>query len=424
VRGLKYAMVGLACLLAVMALDGLTNELDTARYYWDFALYYDMAENGLVDNDHLVAPFAYRFATPLLARGLGDILPEGREIVILASADGALFATRTFRGFRLIAIAGAAAQLALVFVLAERVGVNPRRALVPVAAVALSLYNVRFLLFDVSRPDHLAYPLMAIGLLAAVRRDVLLCLVVSCAGLMVREFLIIPPVVLSVLLLRDYRETRSRMALGSIAILALATGLCIAIPRALIPVTGTGQYVDPVNDPDWLGNLFEAPLSERRNFNIIFNVVSYTMPVWLLLTRDRLKRTWDRLEGWRLSLGVYTALALLLTLYGGTDIWRFVSYLFVPLVIVLAALLRDSSLGWPEIAAMLVAVAVYNKIWLDIPNLHAEYLDFYGGYDSRVNGATAWRIGQMGLLLAGMVALRSALRWRAARQADRRALAG
>ena len=72
---------------------------------------------------------------------------------------------------------------------------------------------------------------------------------------------------------------------------------------------------------------------------------------------------------------------------------------------------------------MLAAVAIYNKIWLDIPNLHAEYLDFYGGYDSRVNAATAWRIGQMALLLAAMLALRAALRRRSARQLDRRILA-
>jgi len=422
-RGLKYAMVVLACVLLVAALDGLTNELDTARYYWDFALYYDMAENGLVNNDHLVAPFAYRFATPLLARALTDILPEGREIVILASAEGALFATRTFRGFRLIAIVGALAQLALTFALADRMHVSPRRAFVTVLVVALSLYNVRFLLFDVSRPDHLAYPLMAIGVLAAVRRDVLLCVVASCAGLMAREFLLIPPAILIVLMLRDYRETRSRAALASIAALALATGLCLIIPRAVIPVTGTGQYIDPVNDPDSLGNLLKAPLSERRDFNIAFNVLSYTLPVWLLLTRDRLKRAWARLEGWRLVLGVYTALVLLMTMYGGTDIWRFISYLFIPQVIILAALLKDESLGWAEIAAMLAAVAVYNRIWLDIPNLHAEYLDFYGGYDSRVNGATAWRIGQMALLLVAMLALRAALRRRSARQLDRRILA-
>jgi hypothetical protein len=423
VHAWKYAGVVLACLLIVLALDGLTNELDTARYYWDFALYYDMAENGLADNDHLVAPFAYRFATPLLARGLSDLLPEGRAIVILASADGTLFATRTFRGFWLIAIAGAAAQLALTFVLAERIGISARRAFVAVLVVALSLYNVRFLLFDVSRPDHLAYPLMVVGMLAAVRRKVVLCLVVSCAGLMVREFLIIPPVILIVLLAQDYRVDRSPDALISITAVALATGLCLAIPRAIIPVTGTGQYIDPVNDPDSLGNLLKAPLSERRDYNILFNVVSYTMPTWLLLTRDRLKRMWQRLDGWWLVLGVYTALVLLLTLYGGTDIWRFISYLFIPVTVVLAAVLRDKSVGWFEVVAMLVAVAAYNKLWLDIPNLHAEYLDFYGGYDSRVNAATAWRIGQMGLLLAGMLALRGALRWRSARRAEPRALA-
>ena len=31
----------------------------------DFALYYDMAERGLIGNDNLIAPFVYRFLTPL-----------------------------------------------------------------------------------------------------------------------------------------------------------------------------------------------------------------------------------------------------------------------------------------------------------------------------------------------------------------------
>ena len=64
-----YALAALGCAALVLALDLLTNTLDTARYYWDFALYYDMAERGLIGNDNLIAPFVYRFLTPLLAGG-------------------------------------------------------------------------------------------------------------------------------------------------------------------------------------------------------------------------------------------------------------------------------------------------------------------------------------------------------------------
>ena len=421
---LKYAILAVVCLAVVAVLDAATNELDTARYYWDFAIYYDMAENGLANNVHLIAPFAYRFATPLLARILTDILPEGPEVVILASADGAMFATRTVTGFRIIAYAGAATCLTLVFALAEAFGASSRQALAAVAVVAFSLYNVKFLLFDVSRPDHLAYPLMVIGMLAVFRRNVLLCLMASCTGLLVREFLIIPPTILFVLLLGDYRAHCSHKTLANLAAIVLATGLFVIAPRALIPITDTGQYVDPINDPDTLANLFKAPLSERRDFNILFNLVSYTMPIWLLLTWSRLKNAWLRLVGYRLILGLYTGLVLVLTMYGGTDIWRFVSYLFIPQVIVLVALLKDESVRWGEVVVMLAAIMAYNKITQDIPNYHAQYLDFYGGYDSRVNTATLWRIGQMGLLLAGMLIFRAALSRRAIQQAARRGLSG
>lgn len=388
-----YSMMIVLCLLGVVVLDLLTNTLNTTYYQWDFVQYYDMAENGIFNNDHLIAPFAYRFVTPLLAGVIADLSNVSTET-----------------GFRVVAYVGAVAQLALVFVLAQAFNPDKKRAGVPVLVVAFSLYNVKFLLFDVSRPDHLAYPLMVVAVLALFRRNIVVCLVASCAGLLVREFLIIPPVILLVELIRDYRASRDQQTLFWIAGIVIATGTFVIVPRALIPVEVSGQYVDPVYRSDWLDKLIEAPLSERRNANLLFNIASYTVPVWLLLTWGRAKRAWLALAGYRLFLVLYMVMVLVLTLYGGTDLWRFMTYLFVPQVMVLAVLLRDEHVSGVEVLYMLAAVAFYNKVWQDIPNLLDPYLDFYGGYDNRLNVETFERCFELAVLGAGMVVLRGLLR--------------
>lgn len=404
------ALVVAVCAALVMALGQITNTLDTARYYWDFALYYDMAEHGLAGNDNLIAPFAYRFATPLLAGGIARILPVDHTLAVSASSEGGVFYTSTYPGFVVIAYSAAIAQLVGVWALARYFGARGWRAMVPVLAIALSLYNVRFLLFDVARPDHLAYPLMVVAMLAVFERRIALALVVSCAGLFVREFLAIPPAILTVMLLWDYWQTRRPSRLAWAGLTVLMTAACILLPRLLIPIRISGQYLDPLNQSrdDLLTTLVQTPLSRRRWFNLLFNLASYTLPLWLLLTPGRLRAMWRGLAGHRATLGLYSALVLGLTLYGGTDTWRFVTFLFVPLVIALAVVLRGE-VPWVEVVYMLGAVAFYNKLHLEIPNEIGAYLDFYAGYDIRVNEATVARVTQMIALGAGALLLRGLL---------------
>ena len=408
-RFTPYILAALGCAVIVLALD-LTNTLDTARYYWDFALYYDMAERGLIGNDNLIAPFVYRFLTPLLAGGIARVLPIEHTLAVSASPEGDLFFTSTYPGFVAIAYLAAIAQLVSVWVLAQYFGARGWRAVVPVLAIALSLYNVRFLLFDVARPDHLAYPLMVVAMLAVFERRIVLALVVSCVGLFVREFLAIPPAILIAALLWDFGRTRDRSHLVWAGVVALVTAACILVPRLVIPIRVSGQYLDPLNQSgaDLLETLVQTPLSRRRWFNLLFNVASYTLPLWLLLTPARLRALWRGLASTRAALGLYVALVLGLALYGGTDIWRFATFLFVPLVIALAVVLRGG-VPWVEVAYMLGAVAYYNKLFLEIPNEIGAYLDFYGGYDIRVNDATFMRVIQLAALGAGAVLLRGLL---------------
>lgn len=405
-----YALAAIGCAALVLSLGLLTNTLDTGRYYWDFAVYYDMAERGLIGNDNLIAPFVYRFATPLLASGIARALPIEHTLAVSASSEGGTFTATTYPGFVVIAYGAAVAQLVGVYALARAFGLRGWRTAVPVLAIALSLYNVKFLLFDVARPDHLAYPLMVVAMLAVFERRIVLALVVSCLGLFVREFLAIPPAILAALLVWDFWKTRRPSRLVWAGAVILISSAFILIPRLIIPIRVSGQYLDPLNQSgaDLLTTLVQTPLSRRRWLNLAFNLASYTLPFWLLLTPGRARAVWRRLAGYRVILALYSALVLALTLYGGTDLWRFVTFLFIPLAIALAALLRT---GVPavEIIYMLGAVACYNKIFLDIPNEIGAYLDFYGGYDIRVNAATMARLFELAALGAGAVLLRGLL---------------
>ncbi len=76
----KWAVVfGLALLLTVV-IDLLTNSMEVRpEYDWDYIQYIDMAENGIIGNENLVGPFAYRPVTSLLASAFSDIFTLDTE---------------------------------------------------------------------------------------------------------------------------------------------------------------------------------------------------------------------------------------------------------------------------------------------------------------------------------------------------------
>ena len=61
----KYTLPLIAGLSLVLLVDALTNGV-TEKYLFDSNLYLGIAERGF-ERDLLVAPFVYRYATPLLA---------------------------------------------------------------------------------------------------------------------------------------------------------------------------------------------------------------------------------------------------------------------------------------------------------------------------------------------------------------------
>ena len=156
-----------------------------------------------------------------------------------------------------------------------------------------------------------------------------------------------------------------------------------------------------------------APLDGHRIFNILYAAVSYWLPTLLLLTRARFNVLWADLG--RLNLraicGIYLLLVLLATLYGGTNIFIFVSYSVAVQAVVLALLFRQG-VGVAETIYVLLVMLLYNKILLDIPMPDVDfdaYMNFYGGWSSRVNMASVVRFLECGVFVAIGASIRMAV---------------
>ena len=126
----------------VLGLDIITNTIDTKKYAWDFLYYIAMAKDGF-NAQPLASPFAYRYLTPLIVNGITGISSLSIE-----------------HGFLLVAYLGAIAQLAGIFFFTNWLTNSRKGAYLAMLVTALSLFNIKFLLFDIYRPDHLAYALI------------------------------------------------------------------------------------------------------------------------------------------------------------------------------------------------------------------------------------------------------------------------
>ncbi len=389
-KGRQYLYALLVAIALVALVDVCTNETPPK---WDALYYVDMAENGLVGNPGLVAPFAYRPGMPWLSGAISGLLG-------LSIGDG----------FKVVGWVSALCFLMAVFALAFHFTADYRRALVPMVLLGLTFSHIKFPLFFYTLVDVAAYPLMVLAFWALVTRRFRLCLLVSVVGVLFKEFLVVPLILLLIQLGRDFWRTRSKAALAQLAV-ALALGACaILVPRFCIPISGTYQFIDPINDPATLKNLIFAPLDGRRIVNIVYAIVGYWLPTLVLVTRSRFKAIWAELKAYdALAMGgLYLALVLLLTLYGGTNISVFVSYSVAVQVVVLALLLRHGvSLG--EIIYAIVVTLVYNKIWSPIPSPDISfnaYVDFYGGWAPLVSGNTLMRMIECGAFIGMSVLVR------------------
>jgi hypothetical protein len=251
---------------------------------------------------------------------------------------------------------------------------------------------------------------MVLAFLALFTKKLKTCLLLCSIGLLLKEFLAVPLILLCIQLGRASLHTRSqRDVVRFIVAICIGTG-SIVIPRLFIHVGATQQFVDPANDPATLVQLINAPLDEFRTFNILYANISYWLPTLLLMTRQRFMLVWDELQSRDILLPCVTGilLILLLTLYGGTNITVFTAYGVAIQAVVLTIVMR-CGVGKAEILYMIIIMLIYNKIFLHVPtpdiNMDA-YIDFYGGWSSRVSLTTLMRLLECCAFVGGSMLIR------------------
>lgn len=367
-----YLLAGILSVILIGLLDLLTNHVDVTRFQWDFRYYIAMAQDGL-NTPLLASPFVYRYATPLLVRmltGLG------------LSIEG---------GFTLIAYLGAFLQLLGVFAFTGWLTASRKAAWVTMLVTGLSLFHVKFLLFDVFRPDHLAYVFILLVTWLAAQRRFTPLLIVTLIASQFREFTIIPLIAYLFSFARTEPDRRKFYAQAGLSILGLV--LALGLPRLILPIEADFQFVSLTPDGILRGVL--APFIITHDINFIYTLLSYLLPLWIVASVPQIRSAFHALsEEWRRFLILYTGLVLLLSFFGGTDFPRFTTFLFVPQIVLLGGLAdKTHNLA---LAFMLAATAFFNLLWLPIPMDSMEaYRDFYGGYNGQVTLVTFWRILEM-----------------------------
>jgi len=337
---------------------------------WDGTWYVNMAASGVVDNEKLAAPFAYRPGMPLIARWISNI-----------------FSLPIETGFKWTGYLSATTLLVSAFALSKCFVDDFKKAIIAPIVVAISAFHIKFPIFFFTLVDVAVYPLMISFFWAFMNKRYLLSFAICLVGIFFKEFMAIPMFIQITMLARQYQLQRNSRALTYLLGTIVVCVAAILLPRVLITVYSSYQEIDPLNKAESLARLWLNPLDAKRDFNIVYMMMSYWLPTLMILTPSRIKSIWKNMGEMRLYLAIYLGLTLLLTLYGGKNIFIFVSYTVAAQIIIIAMLTREK-LYTVEIIFMLIAVVLHNKIFLQIPfptENFAAYLDFYGGYDSRVN---------------------------------------
>ena len=400
--GIIQYCLALCAALALAVFVGIFTHATPPK--WDGQSYVDMARVGITGNPNLQAPFAYRPAVPLLAGELSKRLSITVE-----------------ESFRLIGRVAAVLFSLAVFALSQRFARRPADAFVVVVLVGLLYQHLKYPLFFYTLIDVAAFPLIIMAFLLLVSRRLPAALAVSSVGVLFKEFLAIPLLLVILQYADAWRRDRSAGNFLKALSAAVVGAAAVLLPRTLIHVSSTAQWLDPLNDIGTLQQLYRMPADPLRWVNILYNECGYWLPTLLLLTRERLAKVWQDLEALNLKaiFAGFFALDFVLTMYGGTNTFIFASYA-VPLQVVILTLLLRRGVPWTEIVFAVAALLLFNRIFWPIPLPDPvqpdiagsePFIDFYAGWASRVTVSTLTRTVEMMALLGGAFMLR---RWRRA----------
>ncbi|MGB7873387.1 MAG: hypothetical protein WBL25_03310, partial [Anaerolineales bacterium] len=363
----KYTLPLIASLSLVLLVDTLTNGV-TEKYLFDSNFYLGIAERGF-EEDLLVAPFVYRYGTPLLAGSLHEY--TGLSI---------------YKSFKLLTYFGLISQLFGIFLIVHTLTRSRKSAYVGMLVVAFSMYNLKYLLFDVYRADTLAYGLILLCTWFALKRQFLPLILVTAIGLQVREFIAVP--LLAFLAIQLQREG-FRKSLNYIVVSMISLFIAAGLPRLLIPTVGNEQTVkfslEGIRQLLYLLSLW------RRDINLVYVCFAYFLPFFILYRPSKQKDVLHVLsaEHWIYFL-TYIGLVFLLIVVGGTDMERFASYFFLPMAVLVGFLVINQSLI--SVALVVGLQFIFNRIWLPFPIWDYDlFASFYGGWSDVINPTTLWR---------------------------------
>jgi hypothetical protein len=393
------AVFGIA-MLVVLAIALRTNRMVPE---WDMQCYLDMAANGVIGNRHLVSPFAYSLAVPLIVR----------EIAHLLNLDAALV-------FHACAWLACIAFVVSCFYFARSAGAALASAVLTGVTLALNFNIVKWALFSGTMLDIYVYPLILLAFWLILRKRFFACLALSGIGLFFKEFMLLPLLTqAAVLMVQTRRKFPLRQWLKNIATPLLVTFLvlvcCFVLPRVLIHVErAVSDYagvapIDPFRNPASLRRLYSFPANLRRDFNIVFAYFSWWLPALLLLDARRVRLVWDRLRPYRLVCALYLGFHFLLVMYGGTNLDIFATYSVPVLVMALVVLLDEGAVQLWEKILMVLLVVVFNRLWMYIPLPQQDlwtYLNFYGGFNDLVTRRSLFRMAELLTYVAGFALLR------------------
>lgn len=365
-------------LLFVFGMDHFTNAFPIQ---WDASHYLEISLNGIMGNPNLVAPFAYRPGMPLLCRLLGTVFG-------LTAIESFWWMTRFF-----------AVLLLLVFyATAWRVTRSASQSILLMILMGLAAQHIKIPLYFSSLVDIAAYPLFGLSFGLLFFGYPRLAGLVATAALPFKEFLAIPWFLACIQLFFLQPRTQRPQALAF-----LIGGLLILVGlRVLIPVASSVQFIDPLHDFESIRKLWEVWFDSERLFNLCYANLVYWLPVLILVRCDRLQSLKALNDMQRILLIGTMALVELLALYGGTNLMIFVSYGF-PVEIVVLGLFARSGLRLREWAVVLISVFLWNKPFFEIPSPDLDmnaYLDYWGGYDSRVNVQSGIKLASLFVLIA------------------------
>jgi len=380
--GCRHYIMGALMLMVLVVIDMMTNELDINKYNWDFKYYIAFAEEGFGMKD-LISPVAYRYMTPFFAALLHAVLP-----VSIPEA------------FKVSAYMGLWLQLMGVYLFVCYYTKSFRGAVIAALVTAFSAVNVKFLLFDPYRPDIFAYAIVLAIVYLIFEKRVLLAMMASAIGVQFREFAIVPLIAyFASLVVSQEWHTFRRYIIPLMITLVVA----VLLPRVIIPVTQSYQYVKGIAD------LWRIPMDWWRDFNWLYTIIIYFLPTYVLLTKERFRKIKESIAPEHMRfLVLYTLLVALLSLYGGTDLSRFATFMFLPQIIFVGHLSMYAYRA--ELIYLIVSVFLFNKIHTDIPVWDFNLaLDWYGGYANLVTKGTYIHLLWVVLIVAGAIAVRKVL---------------